>query len=245
MPSVLCISGLDPSGHAGLSADMRALAFLGISALPVATALTVQNFKSFSELHPVPSEIISKQLDSVLQEHTPQAIKVGMLGSSENASLVADFMDGNRIPSVVDPVFASSTGFRLIDPEMLDIYKYEVIPASSLVTPNAPEASILTGIDVTSPESAMEACSIILDLGARSVLIKGGHFTDSLGTDIFRDGTGSLTLAGIPHVKAQRGTGCVYATLAAGHIAKGLNVLDAVKRAKIDMKGAMELRNDS
>jgi hydroxymethylpyrimidine/phosphomethylpyrimidine kinase len=218
---------------------MRALAFLGIRALPVASALTVQNLKSFSELHPVPGEIISKQLDSILQEQKPNAIKVGMLGSYENASLVADFMDGSRIPSVVDPVFASSTGFSLMDPDMLEIYKYEVIPASSLVTPNAPEASVLTGIKVTGPESAMVACRIILDLGAGSVLIKGGHFIESKGTDVFMDAAGSITLAGKAPKKDMRGTGCVYASLAAGHIAKGKGVRDAVKRAKTDMKSAM------
>jgi hydroxymethylpyrimidine/phosphomethylpyrimidine kinase len=241
MQYVLCIAGLDPSGYSGLSADMRALNFLGVRCMPVASALTIQNLNSFSEFQPVPIEIISKQLNAIFEERKPDAIKIGMLGCAEIASLVADFLDGREIPSVIDPVFASSTGFSFIDEKLLDIYKNELLPVSSIVTPNAHEASILTGIKVNNPESAEQACRLIMNMGVRSVLIKGGHFTESIGTDIFHDSIITHILKGSKMKIKTRGTGCTYSALIAGHLAKELNLLDSVKSAKKDMAKVMEL----
>jgi hydroxymethylpyrimidine/phosphomethylpyrimidine kinase len=241
MPSVLCIAGLDPSGYSGLSADMRALTFLNVRCMPVASTLTVQNLTSFTEFQPVPAEIISKQLNAIFEERKPDAIKIGMLGSAEAASMVADFLDGSGIPSVIDPVFASSTGFSFIEKELLDIYINDLIPVSSIVTPNAHEASVLTGMKVDNPESAEQACKLILNMGARSVLIKGGHFTESVGTDIFHDSNGTHILKGREIKNKYRGTGCTYSALIAGFLAKDLKMPDAVKNAKKEMANVMEL----
>jgi hydroxymethylpyrimidine/phosphomethylpyrimidine kinase len=239
MPSVLCIAGLDPSGYSGLSADMRALSFLGIRCMPVASTLTVQNLDTFSEFQPVPIEIISRQLKAIFDEREPDAIKIGMLGSPEIASLVADIIDGSGIPSVIDPVFASSTGFSFIDDELLDIYMDELVPVASIVTPNAHEASILAGMKVDNPESAEQACRIIMNMGARSVLIKGGHFAQSIGTDIFHDSNGTHILKGSGMKFSARGTGCAYSSLIAGFLAQDIGILDAVKRAKLEMAKVM------
>jgi len=219
---------------------MRALSFLGVRTMPVASTLTVQNLNSFSEFQPVPTEIISKQLNAIFEERKPDAIKIGMMGSAEIARLVADFIDGCGIPSVIDPVFASSTGFSFVDKELLEIYMNDLIPVASIVTPNANEASILTDLKVNDPESASQACELIMNMGAGSVLVKGGHFTRSVGTDIFCNSTGTHTLKGKEIKNKKRGTGCTYSALIAGFLAKDLEMLDAVKRAKLDMANVID-----
>jgi len=131
MASVLCIAGLDPSGHAGLSADIRALEFLGVRSLPVACVLTVQNSASFIEFQPVSPDIIKKQIAAVLEDEKPGAAKLGMLGSAELVHCIVDALSKAEIPIIVDPVLSSSTGHSLVDEELLDAYKQVVFPASS------------------------------------------------------------------------------------------------------------------
>ncbi|MDD4308443.1 MAG: bifunctional hydroxymethylpyrimidine kinase/phosphomethylpyrimidine kinase [Thermoplasmata archaeon] len=240
MPSVLCIAGLDPSGYAGLSADLRALAYLDLHAQPVVSTLTVQNLHSFSEFQPVPPDLIAKQLKTIMEERNPDAIKVGVLGSAEIARIVADFMDGCGIPSVVDPVFASTTGFSFIDDEIAEIYIHDILSVCSLVTPNAHEASILSGINVTDPETAKVAAGLILDMGARGVLIKGGHFKSQVGTDIFCDSDGIRMLPSPVIEHKSRGTGCTYSALIAGHLSRGFNLWDSVRTAKDDISRVLD-----
>lgn len=240
MPSVLCIAGLDPSGYAGLSADLRALAYLDVHAQPVISSLTVQNLHSFSEFQPVPPELITKQLKTIMEDRKPDAIKIGVLGSAEIARIVADFLDGCGAPSVVDPVFASTTGFSFIDDEIAEIYVHDILPVSSLVTPNAHEASILSGISVTDPDTAKEAAKVILDMGAHGVLIKGGHFTSQVGTDIFCDSDGLQMLPSPVVEHKSRGTGCTYSALIAGHLSRGLPLRNSVRMAKDDISRVLD-----
>ncbi len=241
MHSVLCISGLDPAGHSGLSADIRALAFLGVRAMPVAATLTVQNLASFSELRPVPADLLSKQIRKVLEEAKPDAVKIGMMANAETARLVADIVRNLDIPAVTDPVFASSSGFNLLDDELLDAYRHGLVPVSALLTPNASEASALTDLEVRNPETAAIACKAIIELGAKAALVKGGHFSESKGTDVFLDSEGKYNLAGQGALQDSRGTGCTYSAMIAGHIARGSGTREAVNRAKKDMARAMDI----
>jgi len=235
MRSVLCVAGLDPAGHSGLSADMRALAFLGIRVMPVAATLTVQNIDSFIGIHPVDGNLLKSQIEKILEEARPDAVKVGMLGDAHTVGLIAKIVGDMGVPIVTDPVFASSTGFSLLGGSMLDAYKYVLVPVSTLVTPNAYEASALADLDVTGPEAAGKACEAIMGLGAKAVLVKGGHFTDSPGTDVFRDSEGMRLFAGQHAAQRTRGTGCTYSALIAGYLASGLGMRKAVERAKNDM----------
>ena len=130
MASVLCIAGLDPSGHAGLSADIRALEFLGVKPLPVASVLTVQNSKSFSEFQPVPIDIIKKQITAILEDEKPRAAKLGILGTAEIANYVSEVLSEAEIPFVTDPVLSSSTGYSLVDEELIDAMLVESIEFS-------------------------------------------------------------------------------------------------------------------
>lgn len=247
MTSVLCIAGLDPSGHAGLSADIRALEYLGIKPLPIASVLTVQNLKRFSEFQPVPLELIKKQLSAVLEDglltsketkaDKPEIAKLGILGTAEIAVYIAEALSEAGIPIITDPVLSSSTGYSLVNEELMEAYKQNIFPVASIITPNSHEASVITGIEVTDPESAKIACQHLYDLGPKAVLIKGGHFASGRGTDIFYDGE-------FHELKSQeidgdiRGTGCTLSSLIAGYMAKGLETVNAVKHAKHDFTKA-------
>jgi len=240
MRSVLCISGLDPAGHSGLAADLRALSYLGIRALPVATALTVQNLDSFMEVNSVSAGILERQVSKVLEELEPDAVKVGMLGCAETASAVARMLGEVGRPIVVDPVLASSSGFTLADEALLRVYREELLPLAAVATPNAPEASILSGTDAVDLQTARTAGQKILRFGAGAVLIKGGHLPDSKGADILCTPSGPVAIEGSSPAHGSRGTGCAYSALIAGHMAMGSDVLSAVRRAKSDMTRVME-----
>ncbi|MBA3046242.1 MAG: hydroxymethylpyrimidine/phosphomethylpyrimidine kinase [Euryarchaeota archaeon] len=247
MPSVLCLSGLDPSGHSGISADMRALNFLGVRCFPVITVLTVQNEKSFSEMQPVPTEMLQKQLDAILETATPDAVKIGALGSSDIAALVAGFFEDRGIPIVLDPVFVSSTGFNLVDDEMIEIYKHDLFPLARILTPNVQEAERIAGIQVKNIDHGRLACQMIYDLGPKYVLLKGGHLEKNRGTDLFYDGNDFTVLESEEIDVKARGTGCAFSSLIAGCISFGLGPLEAAKRAKTDMARVLTLsaRNNS
>jgi hydroxymethylpyrimidine/phosphomethylpyrimidine kinase len=199
----------------------------------------VQNSASFIEFQPVSPDIIKKQIAAVLEDEKPGAAKLGMLGSAELVHCIVDALSKAEIPIIVDPVLSSSTGHSLVDEELLDAYKQVVFPASSIVTPNAHEASIITGLDVTGPESAGIACQQIYDMGPGSVLVKGGHFTTGRGTDIFYDGTEFYELVGQEVTANLRGTGCTLSSLIAGHVSRGLDPTSAVRAAKRDFSRAM------
>lgn len=239
MPSVLCISGLDPSGHSGLSADIRALDFMGIACLPVASVLTVQDSGSFTELQEVPAGLLARQVRAVCGGSPPEAAKVGMLGSADQVRQVAELLADIEVPAIVDPVFASSSGFRVLDGEMLDAYRHDLIPVSALVTPNAPEAGEIAGMDVRDLGSAEEACRRILDLGPGAVLVKGGHLADGKGTDVLADAGGMRRLGGGAVPGDVRGTGCAYSALIAGHAASGMGMSEAAMASKRIMARAI------
>ncbi len=240
MTSVLCIAGLDPSGHAGLSADIRALEFLGVKPLPIASVLTVQNLKSFSEFQPVRLDIIKKQINAILEDEKPGTAKLGILGTAEIASTVAEMLQDAEIPIITDPVLGTSTGYSLADEELMNAYIQDVFSAAYLVTPNSHEASIISGIDVVDPKSARNACQIIFDMGPKAVLVKGGHFQTGRGTDILFDGSEFYEFNGQEVTGEFRGTGCTLSSLIAGYTALGLKVHEAVEKAKDDFVRVLE-----
>jgi hydroxymethylpyrimidine/phosphomethylpyrimidine kinase len=239
MASVICIAGLDPTGHAGLSVDIRALESLDVVCHPVASALTVQNSKNFLEIQPVPVDLVTKQLDAILDVESPGAVKLGVLGSVELALMLSDYFGSGKIPVITDPVFRSTTGFNMVDDTILETYLHDIIPISAIVTPNADEARAITGLEVDAPEDAVSACQNIFDLGPGSVLLKGGHFKKSVGTDVFFDSEGSHLLQGKQFSIKVRGTGCAYSSLIAGHISAGSSMLQSFKKAKTEMNAAI------
>jgi len=231
---VLCVAGLDPSGGAGLAADIRALGFLGIDAYPVASVLTVQNSREFVSFEPVKTIKIENQIDAAFGEEPPKAVKVGLLGNVDVIRMLSARL--RRLPVVVDPVFRSSSGFELIDQSMLEAYEEALFPNTTVLTPNAHEAGVLAGMNVSDVESAKRSARIISESGVKAVLVKGGHFTDDKGTDVLYFENEFRILPGPVFPDHVRGTGCTYSSLIAGYLAKEYSIPDAVKMAKSNMR---------
>jgi hydroxymethylpyrimidine kinase/phosphomethylpyrimidine kinase len=230
---ILCVAGLDPSGGAGLSADLRALEFLGLRCYPVTSVITVQNTKDFIKSEPVPAVTVEAQIDAAFAEEVPKAVKVGLTGNAETARMIARKL--GDLPMVVDPVFRSSTGFELADDDIIAAYKDALIPGTTVLTPNAHEAGVLSDMDVTDVETAKEACLAISEFGPKAILVKGGHFIRDKGTDVLYFNNEFHAFSGPELPGDTRGTGCTYSSLIAGYLALGFEVIDAVRRAKSDM----------
>jgi hydroxymethylpyrimidine/phosphomethylpyrimidine kinase len=189
---VLTIAGSDSGGGAGLQADLRTFALLGVHGLVAVTAVTVQNSVGVRGFHKVPEDTIAAQIDVVASDIGVHAAKTGMLASSEIIATVADAWkrQGLTVPLVVDPVCASMHGDPLLHPSALDSFRAELFPLATLITPNLDEVRLLVGVDVEDPESQREAARALYTLGPQWVLVKGGHLRSSPHSpDLLFDGT--------------------------------------------------------
>ncbi|MBV9850437.1 MAG: bifunctional hydroxymethylpyrimidine kinase/phosphomethylpyrimidine kinase, partial [Armatimonadetes bacterium] len=176
MPVALTIAGSDPSGGAGIQADLRTFAALGVAGLSVITALTVQTSQGVLSVHPVAPDILAAQLNAILEDTRPDAVKIGMLGGAAQVRVVADALRRFHPPNVVlDPVLASTGGVPLLDEEGRRALLTELLPLCDLVTPNLGEAGQLAGRHVHDDTTMAEAGEQLLALGAKTVLVKGGH----------------------------------------------------------------------
>ena len=232
MPNALTIAGSDSVGGAGLQADLKAFEAVGVHGCSVVTAVTSQNTKGVSSIFPIPVQEVASQMRSVLDDVRLDAVKTGMLYSAEIVKIVTSLLSKREIPLVVDPVMVATTGSILHRSGFLEALITRLLPMSTLVTPNLPEASRITGIDVKNEKSARAAAREILELGPKAVLIKGGHLKGAESADYLCIG-GKITKVSSPRVDVEvHGTGCALASMIAGHLALGLDVEDAVKRAK-------------
>ena len=227
-PSALAIAGSDPSGGAGLQADLRAFAAVGVAGWSAVSALTVQNTHGVQAVHPVPADQLRAQLAAVLADVAPGAVKIGMLGGAEQVAAVAEKLAGRGLTVVLDPVLASSGGVPLLDAAGRELLLARLLPLCTLVTPNLDEAAALTG--ETDPARAARA---LLARGAGAVLIKGGHAPGAPVDQLYHaDGTVE-TFAGervvTPHT---HGTGCALSAAVAAHLTRGVDLPAAVAAAK-------------
>ena len=232
---VLIIAGSDPSGGAGIQADVKTVTALGGYAATAITALTVQNTLGVAAVHPVAPDIICDQINAVLDDIGADAIKIGMLGEADAAHAIADVLAARAtdIPIVVDPVLVATSGDRLAASGVVDVLKTRLVPMATLVTPNAEEAAALTGIAVSSTEE-LGAAGLILcaEFGASAALVKGGHLAGDAVTDVLVVEAGSATFTA-PRLETANthGTGCALASAAATGLAQKLDVRIAVGRA--------------
>ena len=173
IPKILSIAGSDSGGGAGIQADIKAISFHKGYAMTVLTAVTAQNTLGVQEIFPLPREIIKKQLESVMDDLTPDVIKTGMLADHETIELISEFIENKKI--VVDPVMVATSGDRLIESSAVEAIMNFLIPNAYLVTPNIYEAEILSNIKIIDLKTQIEAGKKILEHGAENVLIKGGH----------------------------------------------------------------------
>lgn len=234
LPVALTIAGSDSGGGAGIQADLKTFAALGVHGASVITCLTAQNPARVLAVEPASPRIVRRQLQAIFQEIPPSAIKTGMLYSIENIRTVADFLKDKESPLVVDPVMVSTSGAVLLRPAALKVLKEKLLPRAALVTPNLPEAEILSGCNISSVEDMDGAARKIHSQFGCAVLVKGGHLAGARhATDVFYDGKTGLVLSA-PFLKKVRthGTGCVYSAAICAALALGQDLLQSVQSGK-------------
>lgn len=231
---ILTIAGSDSGGGAGIQADLKTITLLDGYGMSVITALTAQNTLGVQAIKEIPASFVAKQIDSVLSDIGADAIKTGMLPNRQIIEVVANKIKHYGIETViVDPVMVSKNGVPLIRKEAQKALIQNLIPLSLMITPNLYEASILTGIKVNSLEGMQKAAVRLWELGARNVLIKGGHLK-GMAVDILYDGKNYAEISG-PRIKTKNthGTGCTLASAIATLLARGEPIPEAVRKAKL------------
>lgn len=232
--TVLTIAGSDSCGGAGVQADIKAISATGGYAASAITAVTVQNTVGVRDVHPVPIEIIKGQIECVLEDIGADAIKIGMLHSSEVVSAVAECIEGRR-NIVLDPVMVSTSGHRLIEESAIETLKTVLIPLARVITPNIPEAEILSGEKIGCARD-FPALARKLSCGGRiSVMLKAGHLEEELLTDIFYNAEEDRIIE-LPGRRCDtpntHGTGCTLSSAIASYLAQGFELDVAVTKAK-------------
>lgn len=236
----LTIAGSDPSGGAGIQADLKTFHQFGVYGEAVLTLLTVQNTVGVEAVEVLRAEFVAAQLAAVVEDIPPGAAKTGALGSAEVVERVAFEAAGFAFPLVVDPVMISKHGAPLIDAEARGKLVELLLPACALVMPNLHEAAAITGREVSDLKSMREAARSILDLGAGSVLIKGGHL-EGEAIDLLEWHGGSLELSGRRvDTRHTHGTGCSYSAAVTALLARGEGLEEAVRQAKVWIQRAIE-----
>jgi hydroxymethylpyrimidine kinase/phosphomethylpyrimidine kinase len=233
-PVALTIAGFDPSGGAGVLADVRTFAAFGVSAVAAVTSLTFQNDREFYGAVHQTGATVRSQVESLTERYSIACAKTGMLPTAEVVHEVARlFRDRKLPPPVVDPVLVSSSGKPLMEDSALGVLKNELFGVSRLVTPNIPEAEKLTGLQITSELLMREAAAQIRNMGARAVLIKGGHLGGDQSIDLLDDG-GQITVFRGERFQgaALHGSGCLLSAAIAAGLGKGMTLENAVADAK-------------
>ncbi len=230
---VLIIAGSDSGGGAGVQADIKTVTALGGHAATAITAITVQNTLGVQDVLKLPAELVTAQARAVLDDIGADAFKTGMLARRSTVEAVADLLEAYpAIPAVIDPVMIAKGGQALLSEGALDALINRLLPRADLLTPNAPEAEALTGVAVTDLDSQRRAAEALLAMGARAVLLKGGHISGKQVIDLLATPDGETQLEG-PRLDTAHthGTGCTLASACATGLAQGLSLADAVARA--------------
>jgi hydroxymethylpyrimidine/phosphomethylpyrimidine kinase len=235
IPVALTIAGSDSGGGAGIQADLKTFAALGVHGTSAITCITAQNPQRVAAIQACPPKMVREQIDAVMEELRPAAIKTGMLYSAEIIRAVAEFFESHqRIPLVVDPVMISSSGSRLLKASAIKLLRNRLLPLATVVTPNLDEAKLLTGRELKSVDDLRWAARQIHGEFGCAALIKGGHLRNSReAVDIFFDGEDEWLLSA-PFIKGMNthGTGCTYSAAITGFLARGFALPEAVAQAK-------------
>ena len=243
MVTALTIAGSDSSGGAGIQADIKTMTVHGVYAMSAITALTAQNTTGVSGIYEVSPEFLAKQLDSIFTDIPPHAVKVGMVSSAELVQVIAQKLrEYGAKKIVVDPVMVSTSGSRLISEDAVETLGRELFPIADLLTPNIPEAEVLTGMSIRTPEEMEQAARQIGERFDCAVLCKGGHQVNS-ANDFLWQKSGGCWFYG-ERIQNTHGTGCTLSSAIASNLAKGLTLEEAVKRAKQYLSGALSAMLD-
>lgn len=239
-PRALTIAGSDSGGGAGIQADLKTFAAFGVYGTSALVALTAQNTREVRAIHEVPAEFVVAQIDAVLQDIGTDAAKTGMLASRALVETVVEAVRRHRIPNlVVDPVMVSKSGSVLLQADAVEAVRRGLVPLARVITPNLPEAEILTGRTLASPAAVREAAREIHRMGARHVVIKGGH-AEGEPLDVLFDGESFTEFAGVRlRTRCDHGTGCTFSAAITALLALGEGARSAVGEAKRYVEEAM------
>jgi hydroxymethylpyrimidine/phosphomethylpyrimidine kinase len=239
---VLSIAGYDPSSGAGITADIKTIAAHGCYGVSCITALTVQSTQGVKEVEPVESRLVTKILQELISDFPISAVKIGMLGSAGVVQAVVDFLERNTVRNVVlDPVLKSSSGADLLLAKGVSVLRTRLLPLVDVITPNIHEASVLTGLAIRDPQDMRAAAICLHQMGAKTVVITGGHLNPASDLLSWESGRQIKTFTHkIIKTRSTHGTGCAFSTALACNLAKGKNLVEAARQAKQYVIGALE-----
>ena len=240
---VLTIAGSDSGGGAGIQADLKTFAAIGCYGMSVITALTAQNTRGVIGIHAVPPSFAAQQIEAVLTDIGADAVKIGMLYSAELIKAIAGALKKHGARKIVlDPVMVAQSGDKLLQEDAVDAIKVHLMPLADVVTPNLPEATVLTGQTINNLKDAEKAAMHLAKHGSRSILIKGGHRAENKSTDLLllvRKNRFVRLEAERIETRNNHGTGCTLSSAIAAYLAKGNDIEAAVQKAKTFMNQAI------
>lgn len=231
----LTIAGSDSGGGAGIQADLKTFSALGVFGTSAITAITVQNTQGVRDVEDISPHIVAGQIDALYEDMEIDAAKIGMVSRIDTIMAIASALRRHKVRPVLDPVMVATSGDRLLQADAIEALRSELLPQAIIVTPNLPEAALLSGRPVAEDEAQMIAqAESLLETGANAVLIKGGHGTGPESTDLLLDGS-SLTRLSRPRIATPNthGTGCTLSAAIAAGLARGMPLAEAVAQARI------------
>lgn len=243
--TALAIAGSDSSGGAGIQADLKTMTVNGVFAMTAITALTAQNTLGVSAIMEVEPDFLKKQIDAVFTDIPPDAVKIGMVSSASLVEVIAErlrFYNARNV--VVDPVMVATSGARLISEEAIEVLKSRLLPLATVLTPNIPEAEVLSEISIKSADDMVKAASIIASRYGCAVLCKGGHNLNDANDLLYSDGAIHWFYGERIDNPNTHGTGCTLSSAIASNLAKGYSLADAVSRAKAYISKALSAMLD-
>lgn len=252
-PIVLSIAGSDSSGGAGIQADLKTFSALGVYGATAITAITAQNTLGVNSQFALPPQMVYDQITAVIDDLNLSVVKIGMLSNAEVVNAVAEALGKYKLKIILDPVIVSTSGHRLLSIEAQDVIKERLLPMCELITPNIPEMEMLANMPVSSFEEKEKAANYLLSLGAKSVLLKGGHEEGEVKRDyLFFDGQqttviGQQSLSFVSEsisTNNVHGTGCTLSSAIAAFMARGSSLEDAVREAKLYVTEAIRAGTD-
>lgn len=241
MKKVLTIAGSDSCGGAGIQADLKTFSAHKVYGMSIITAVTVQNTQGVFAVHDIPADMIKKQIEVIFDDIHVDAVKIGMVSKTETIKAIAHTLSKYSVQNlVIDPVMVSKSEFHLLQPEAKEALINYLLPMATLVTPNLPEAEVITGLKISTLEDMKKSADLIRKIGPKYVLIKGGHL-DGEATDILYDGN-EFSYYNSPRIntKNTHGTGCTLSSAIASNLGNGLPMKEAIEKAKLYITGAIE-----
>ena len=245
MKTALTIAGSDCSGGAGIQADIKAMTMNGVYAMSAITALTAQNTTGVRAIQESTPEFLKEQIDAIFEDIFPDAVKIGMVASSELICVIADRLKNYKATNIVlDPVMVATSGSALMKTDAVQTLIDELLPLATVITPNIPEAEVLSGLTIETKEDMEKAAKLIGDSYNCSVLLKGGHSINDANDLLYSDGSTQWFEGKRIDNSNTHGTGCTLSSAIASNLAKGFTLAEAVKRAKDYISEALAAQLD-